>query len=163
MGIELVRIDDRLIHGQVVVGWVKKMGAECILVCDDEAAQDPLQRELMQMAVPSQITLFILTVQDTFKKIKEGAFKDACTILLLSSPFALLRLTNMGAFFPSINIGGIREREGRRMIFPQVHLTEEEAMGLLLLVKMGAQIFVQMVPGEQPQYIEKRIREVFCV
>ena len=86
-----VRIDDRLIHGQVVEGWVNYLKATCILVADDKVAANALQRSIMEISVPHGLKVFIGTVADISEQVRSAALSAERAILLFSNPIDALR------------------------------------------------------------------------
>ena len=102
MSIQLIRIDDRLIHGQVVVGWVKALGIERLVVVNDAIAQNGMQKTLMEMAVPSGLKVYFFTVSEAANNFKSEPTKER-SLLLFSNPEDALEFSRQGgSLLPSM-------------------------------------------------------------
>jgi mannose/fructose/N-acetylgalactosamine-specific phosphotransferase system component IIB len=146
----LVRIDDRLIHGQVVVGWVRSNDVTCILVVDDKIAKDKVQCSLLRMATPVGVKAEILTLEDAVEKIKADAFKGENVMILARGPQTILDLINRGIEIPSVNIGNVRSMEGRNELVRHVYATPDEVKLWQELDKKNVKMSAQILP-DQPK------------
>lgn len=126
MAIDLVRIDDRFIHGLVVVGWVRAIRCKQIVVANDKVAANELQKTLMKIATPPDIEVLIVSIDEAIKLIKEGRFDTISTMLLIANPQDALRLVQKGVNIKSINVGGMKFAKGRKQLFPSISMSEEE-------------------------------------
>ncbi len=148
MSLVLARIDDRLIHGQVVVGWARATQANCIVVANDAVAADPMQRTLLPMAVPQSIDVVIYRVREAAEKLSGGAHASKRVILLFSSPMDTLAFMKAGGELQELNVGGIRFGPGKEQVRKSVSLGPDEKAALRELSQAGLEIYLQMVPGE---------------
>ena len=149
MRLVLARIDDRLVHGQVVVGCCEPLRARRVVLCDDEVAADPLQSSLYQAATPPEIELEVLSLEaaaSRLRELEEGGFAVP-TILVVGSPQAMLALHERGVGLESVNLGGLHHRPGRVEHWPGIFVDEAELDALRELVRRGLSILVQTVPG----------------
>jgi len=146
MSIDLIRIDDRFIHGQVVVGWVKAIGCKQIVVANDKVATNELQKKLMKAATPAGIEVFIVSIQEAIKLIKEGKFEPLSTMLLIANPKDALRLVQGGVPIKSINIGVMKFTTDRKQLFPSISMNEEEIKICHQLSNYGIEIEVRTSP-----------------
>ncbi len=144
----LVRIDDRLIHGQVVVGWTRSTGVTCILVVDDKTAQDKIQCSFLRMATPVGVKAEILTLETAVAKIKADAFKGETVMILVRGPQTILDLINQGIEIPSINIGNVRSMEGRDKLVTHVYATPDEVKVWKELDKKNVKMSAQILPDQ---------------
>jgi len=144
----LVRIDDRLIHGQVIVGWARSLGVNCIVVANDEFSHDEFQKELVAMACPPNMEILILGVEEAISKFKGGEFEDKRTILLLDTPKDALRLIKEGVKISEINVGGMRSANDRIKILPWVFLNEEEISIFRQIRYLGVKLEARAVPTD---------------
>src|SRR5512135_1816152 len=108
------RIDDRLIHGQVVEGWVNFLKATTILVADDKVAANPLQRSIMEIAVPQGLKVIIGTVDEICRRLHAPDLEKERVILLFSNPADVLRSLRCGIACEALNIGGMHYVPGKR-------------------------------------------------
>ena len=151
MSIVLSRIDDRLLHGQVVIGWGRPLGIDLIILVDDQVATSDWEQELYRMAVSSDIEVRFLTVAQASAQMtgwqsngKRGMVLtgdlDTMAALRAASPEVIQR----------INLGGIHHRPGRRERLPFLYLTDQELNTLRALEAGGALITAQDLPTTPP-------------
>lgn len=150
MTIELVRLDDRLIHGQVVVGWGNALGIECIVLVDDEISHSKWEQDIYGMGIPGNMNLVFATVAEARTRMSE--FRDAKykIAVLLRSVKDAVRLCDGVDAIRSVNVGGLHMSEGRRERLPYVYLTDEEASMLHGLAERGVAVSAQDVPSAAP-------------
>ena len=148
MKLELVRIDDRFIHGQVAVGWVKSLSIDQIIVANDMIATDDLQKTLMEMATPPGVSVDILTVDESIAKINSGIYLNKKVILLIDSPLDAMKIIQGGINIGKINIGGMRYKEGKEQITRTVSLSKEDREKFIALNKLGVILELRAVPSD---------------
>ena len=154
MAVALVRVDDRLIHGQVVVGWMPALGANSILVINDAVAADPLQRNLLPLAVPPDISVRISRVSDAIEALLDcGQDEEDKVIVLFANPVDVLNCVKAGAQIRRLNLGGMRFGPGKTQVDPAISLGSEDIAALHGLKKIGISVSIQMVPDEKPRDI----------
>lgn len=157
----LARIDDRLIHGQVVEGWVNFLKATCILVADDRVAANPLQRSIMEISVPEGLKVVIATVEDICGKLRSSAFGDERSILLFSNPRDVVRAFQAGLECRTVNLGGLHYVPGKRKIMDVLAVDDADLGALQELLRRGVKVEIQTVPTERPQLLEK-VLKAYC-
>lgn len=147
MAIVLCRIDDRLIHGQVVIGWGRALGIQLIILVDDQVASSAWEQELYRMAVAPEIDVQFVTVTDAAARTAEWQSNGKRALLLTGDleTMAALRLASPEVV-QRINLGGIHHRPGRRERLPFLYLTDQELKSLLALEAGGAVITAQDLP-----------------
>ncbi len=126
MSIELVRIDDRFIHGLVAVGWVRAINCKQIIVANDKVAANEMQKKLMMLATPEGIKAFILSIKEAAELIKQGKFESQVTMLLIGNPNDALRLVQEGVKIKNIKVGVMKFTPDRKQIFPSISMNEKE-------------------------------------
>jgi mannose/fructose/N-acetylgalactosamine-specific phosphotransferase system component IIB len=146
MPIVLYRIDERLIHGQVVVGWVNSLGVDRIVLANDKVASNPWERELYLACVPPEIKATILSMDQAIRKISNDGFRKEKTIFLIDSPFDILRMLGKRVKIDCINVGGIHYKEGRKRILPYLYLSPSEISAFKKLFFLGIRCECQDVP-----------------
>jgi mannose/fructose/N-acetylgalactosamine-specific phosphotransferase system component IIB len=151
MPIVLCRIDDRLIHGQVVIGWGRAMGIELIILVDDQVASSDWEQELYRMAVAPEIEVRFVTVADATAHMAEWQSNGKRGLMLTGDveTMATLRTSNPEVV-QRINLGGIHHRPGRRERLPFLYLTDQELSSLQSLEAAGAVITAQELPSTPP-------------
>ena len=148
------RIDNRLIHGQVVTTWVNVKNIESIIVVNDKVAGDKIQKNILAMAAPAGIKVHAFGVKQFADITKKQPIKKR-TMLLFTNSIDVLELVNYGVEIPGLNIGGMRYQEGRKQLTKALSVTPEEAAFKELLEK-GIDVTIQMVPNDE----KKDIKEV---
>ncbi len=151
MSVILARVDDRLIHGQVVVGWARALEADCLVVANDAVAADPLQRTLLPMAVPPQMKVAILRLPEAVDAIVRGGLPGHRAILLFASLPDAARFHASGGPLGELNIGGIRLAPGRQVVRTAVALGREDVAAARELAAGGVVMTLRMVPSESPE------------
>ena len=150
MTVALVRVDDRLVHGQVVVGWGRPLRAAFIVVIDDALAASDWEQELYRLGAPPDLTLEFATVAEATAR-RAGWEADPRTgIVLLGDVHTATALAAAGVRFPRLNLGGIHHRPGRAERLPYVFLTDDEIVGLRALAQAGVEVTAQDVPATRP-------------
>jgi D-glucosaminate PTS system EIIB component len=151
MSIELFRIDDRLIHGQVVIGWGRPLGIDLIILVDDHVAASDWEQDLYRMAVSPEIEVRFVTVADAATQMSEWQANGRRGLVLTGD---LETMAALHAASPEtvqhINLGGIHHRPGRRERLPYVYLTDQELRTLLALEASGAAVTAQDLPTTSP-------------
>jgi mannose/fructose/sorbose-specific phosphotransferase system IIB component len=159
MPIVLTRIDDRLIHGQVVVGWAQALRANHIVVINDEIVKNDMQKFLFRMATPTDINLSILSVSEAAEKIKARAFDDDCAMLLAKSPEDIYRLIKAGGRVPEVNIGGMHFAEDKVQLFDAIFVDKKDVEMIEKINGLNVALEVRMVPTDSKKDVMKAIEE----
>jgi mannose/fructose/N-acetylgalactosamine-specific phosphotransferase system component IIB len=146
MPIVLYRVDERLIHGQVVVGWGNSLKFDRVVLVNDQVASNAWERELYLACVPPEIKATILSVDEATEKILQKGFQEERTVVLVDSPADILRLMERGVEIRSLNVGGIHSRRGRRKILPYLFLGEEEVSAFRKIISCGVKCECRDVP-----------------
>jgi PTS system mannose-specific IIB component/fructoselysine and glucoselysine-specific PTS system IIB component len=149
VSIVLNRVDDRLIHGQVVVGWGQPLDIRFIVLVDDEVAQSEWEQELYRMGAPPEMTVYFHSVQDAARVLPAYREDVRPGILLTGTAAAMLRLVET-AGVREVNIGGIHHRAGRKQRLRYVFLSAEEEQLLRDMQARGAVVTAQDVPATHP-------------
>jgi mannose/fructose/N-acetylgalactosamine-specific phosphotransferase system component IIB len=151
MSIVLFRIDDRLIHGQVLIGWGRPLGIDLIVLVDDQVAASTWEQELYRMAVPSEIEVRFVTVAEAAAQMTDWQSNGKRGLVLTGDleTMAALRAASPQVV-QRINLGGIHHRPGRRERLPFVYLTDQELRTLQALETGGAVITAQDLPTTPP-------------
>lgn len=150
----LTRIDNRLIHGQVGVTWVNHLGANLIVVANDEVADDEVQQNLMDMVVPDVIGTRYFTLQKTIDVI-HMASDDQLIFMVCRTPQDVLKLVEGGVPIKKVNIGNMHFSEGKQQVTSTVSLDESDKEAFRKLHKLGVQLEIRRVPDEKAEDILK--------
>lgn len=145
----LVRIDNRLIHGQVMTMWSKTNGVNYILAVDDTSANDPVMTSVYKMAVPSTLGVAIMTVKEAAENFKNNTLKDKTYLVLIKDVETAHRLYVEGFKFEELQIGNLVNTKGTKMLHKNSRLSEEHMPLLLDLKEKGVKVYTQSVPTEK--------------
>jgi len=145
MSLALVRLDDRLIHGQVVVGWGQPLNVAFIILVDDEVRDSAWEQDLYRMGVPPSIEVVFASVEEARRRIPDWEADPRVGILLAGDIDTMTALV-AGGNIPRVNLGGIHHRTGRSERLRYVYLTDEEAAKLRRLASDGIEVTAQDVP-----------------
>jgi PTS system mannose-specific IIB component/fructoselysine and glucoselysine-specific PTS system IIB component len=150
MSLDLVRVDDRLIHGQVVVGWGRELQSDLIVLADDEVAANEWEQELYCMGAPVGMKVEFTTVEDAAGSVDRWAHSDCRTIILVSDIGSLERLCNGAPSIRKVNLGGVHNEGDRHQHLPYLFLSDAEVVQLRSLAKRGIDITAQDLPTAAP-------------
>jgi PTS system mannose-specific IIB component len=153
--IVFIRIDDRLIHGQVVEGWVNFLKANSILVADDAVAANTMQRSIMEISVPQGLRVSIGKVEDICDEVRSSLSSRERAILLFSNPAAVLRAIQLGLPCRELNIGGMHYTPGKRKLIDVLAVDDRDLEALRKITARGVKVTVQTVPNQKPLPLEK--------
>ncbi|MGO2082535.1 mannose/fructose/sorbose PTS transporter subunit IIB [Vagococcus sp.] len=151
MKVCLVRIDDRLIHGQVATVWTKQSKVNRIIVVSDEVAKDELRKLLLTQAAPPEVKVNVIPVQkliETFKDIRIFS-SQARVMLLFTNPSDVRRVTEQGIPITEINVGGMSFQTGKKMITNAVAVDTKDIEAFKYLHNQGIPIEIRKVVADQ--------------
>lgn len=151
--IVLARVDDRLIHGQVMTAWIQYTGGNHIVIVDDVTAQDDFTKQIMQMAVPAGIKLDIYNVQEAPQKI--NANQTGKLIILAKTPQVFLQLIQAQVALPGVIIGGMGANKGRQKVYKNIFMNAAEKQAVQAIGSQGVKVKIQVIPDEKALSIEK--------
>jgi PTS system mannose-specific IIB component/fructoselysine and glucoselysine-specific PTS system IIB component len=147
MSLALVRLDDRLIHGQVVVGWGQPLNAAFIVLVDDEVRGSEWEQDLYRMGVPATMEVVFASISEAERRLPEWEADARPGILLTGDIDTMAAVVAAAAGrIRRVNVGGVHHRAGRTERLRYVYLTEEEAAKLRRLASNGIEVAAQDVP-----------------
>ncbi|MEF9892728.1 PTS galactosamine transporter subunit IIB [Anaerorhabdus sp.] len=150
----LTRIDNRLVHGQVGVTWTKTIGANLIVVCDEEAANDQLQQQLMTFTAKSSgVGIRFFTVDFTAQVI-DNASPDQKIFLVVKTPATVRALIEKGVHLKDINVGNMHFSNGKRALTKKVYVDDQDMADLKFAAEHGSNVYCQDVPGDSIEKIQ---------
>ncbi|MCC6928601.1 MAG: PTS sugar transporter subunit IIB [Gemmatimonadaceae bacterium] len=150
MALELYRIDDRLIHGQVVVGWGQPLDLRFIVLVDEEVAASDWEQELYRMGVPPEMDVYFESLADAAARLAEHQADPRAGLLLTGDIETMARLVEATRAIPSVNLGGIHHKTGRVQRLRYVFLSPAEEAALRELSRSGVEVTAQDVPAARP-------------
>ena len=147
MSVELFRIDDRLIHGQVVVGWGQTLGVTFLVLVDDEVRASEWEQELYRMGVPHEVSVTFASVEEAAARLASWQRDEHRGIVLTGDVGTMARLcAATGTAVRKVNVGGVHYRDGRKERLRYVYLNDAEAETLRALASAGVEVTAQDVP-----------------
>jgi mannose/fructose/N-acetylgalactosamine-specific phosphotransferase system component IIB len=148
VSVVLYRVDERLIHGQVVVGWGARLRPDRIVVVDDDLATSAWEQELYAMGVPDEVAAEFVGVADALERLPVWQASDERVLMLTRDIATLTRTARTGLLRGvEVNIGGIHHAPGRKRVLRYVFLSDQEREALRDLSEQGIQITARDLPG----------------
>ena len=148
MPIVLYRVDDRLIHGQVVVGWATRLGAQAVVVVDDTLAASEWEQQLYRAGLSEEMGIEFVTVEEARRRLPEWRASAVRAILLTRDLATMRRLAEGGALEGvEVNVGGLHEAPGRRRVRSYLFLGPEDRAEISALLREGVRVSGRDVPG----------------
>jgi PTS system mannose-specific IIB component len=154
MSLALVRVDCRLVHGQVVETWLPHTGANCLLVANDDLAANAFLRSVMELAVPPSIHVVFCAVDEAAAKLSEIDRYGEKAILLCSTFSDALRIFRSGVRFPSLNVGNLNYAAGKVEISPSVFFSPEDFDVVHCFCHNGVGVVVRATPFDAGTFYE---------
>lgn len=139
MEIKIARIDERLVHGQVITSWCKKFSINKIVVIDDDVARDPFMSQVITLSAQAGMEIIIKEVSKALEFLKEGT-ASGNIMLLFKNPIAVLDLVKTGYVLPEVNLGNIGSSPTRKRISKNVSLTSEEIDMVNRIIEAGTRV-----------------------
>lgn len=157
--ISLYRVDDRLVHGQVVLGWGQSLQASFIVLVDDAVAGSEWEQELYQMGVPPEMELYFADVEEAARSHDSWVADRRAGILLTPDLSTMERLLGSVQGIRNVNLGGVHHRPGRAQRLRYVYLTPAEEDLLRRLEEGGIRVTAQDVPTARPVTLAELLSE----
>lgn len=149
--IVLARIDNRLIHGQVLEAWLPFVQADCIVVASDEVAAKPLQKKLMAAAVPREIPVIIGSLAEIAEFFSRNDSEDRRILLLFASPESALQGYRLGIPFSELNLGNLPGGDGKRRVSCTISLSDDDLSTFRHLAACGVRVMARCLPSDEAQ------------
>lgn len=157
MKLVLTRIDNRLIHGQVLETWVPFVKANCIVVANDEIAGNPLKKMMMQVSVPSQMRVEIGTVADSVALLKSSELDHCRVLLLFGTTSDAVSAYHLGLDYARLNLGNLQADKGKARLSCTLFLNPTDLDDLELLDQAGIKITSRCIPADSERSWRKLI------
>ena len=150
-GLVHVRIDDRLIHGQVAVYWCNAVGATRIMLANDAMYDNEVQKAALRLAVPAGLKSSFLDVKTAASNLAAGKYAGQRVILVVRRPSDVLRLIDAGVEIDAVNVGNVPAREGTVSLYKTINLLPEEIEEVKELNNRGVNLTGKMVPDNSDE------------
>lgn len=148
MSLVLTRIDNRLIHGQVLETWLPYVHANCLVVANDEISSSPLKRMMMEASVPSRIRVEIGSIVEITELFESGELDDLRVLLLFANTADSLLALRRGLRFERLNLGNLHAGVGKTQFSCTVFLDPEDVANLEQLEGAGIDISARCIPAD---------------
>lgn len=152
--IVLARIDDRLIHGQVITAWVKHVGANAIVIVDNELAKNKLMQRIYVASTPSDTELKILSMEEAIEYLK-GGNSSSKVLVLAKVPQILEELIEREVNISDVILGGMGSNATRKKIIRNAYANDDEVDSMKRMMKKGISVSFQLVPDEKNTDLNK--------
>lgn len=147
--IVLTRIDDRLVHGQVMTSWLNFTGANKIMIVDDGVAKDMFMKNVLATVLPANISLEICGVEDGSARIKGGFDPRDRVIILVKYPATIWRMMENGVKLDKVNVGGMGVSGTRKKFYKNISVSEEEKEIFRKIIGTGCVVTVQIIAEDK--------------
>ncbi|AYL95695.1 PTS sugar transporter subunit IIB [Mucilaginibacter celer] len=155
--IKLIRIDDRLVHGQVAFTWTPALGADCLLIANDKVAKDEFMKMTLSLAKPAGTKLLIKTVKDAATFLNDEKSKNAKVLVLINNIKDAAALAADVPEITSVNFGGLRSKEGSKLISKAIAVNDDDIAVIREMLAKGIELEVRQVPTDNRQLVESLI------
>lgn len=153
--IKLLRVDHRLLHGQVAFAWTSSISADCILIANDDVVTNDLRKMSMKLAKPNGVKLVIKSIEDSIEAINSGVTDKYKLLIVVESIADACKLAKGCEQVKSINLGGTKANEKTKSISKAVNILPDEIEMLKELIDKGVEVEIRMVPDDNKILAEK--------
>ena len=155
--IKLMRVDHRLIHGQVVFSWTSYLDADCILVASDSVVHDEIRKTTMKLSRPDGVKLVIKDIDDSAKAINSGKTDRYNLFIVVESIEDAERLSSQCPSIKEINLGGVKKTDDRRRLSAAVYANDSEIKLIQKMLNSGINVEIRQIPSDKLIKAEKVI------
>lgn len=145
MTISLMRIDDRLIHGQVATSWAKAVKCEAIFAVSDEVAQDELRKNLLLQIAPEHLKAYVIPVEKAIKVYHNPKYASRHVLWLVTKPEDIVRLIEGGVKIDKVNVGGMTYKDGNKQLSDAITVGKADVAAFRKLLDLGVELSMQKV------------------
>ena len=151
MSVVLARVDDRLIHGQVVTSWVSFSGGKRIVIVDDGTAKDPFMTNVCKKLAPMGTTVEVYDIDGSIDVLKECVESEEIkALVLVRFPQTILACVERGVPIRELIVGGMGMRGKRRKLYRNISADDEERAAMKRLDELGCKVYVRILPKDKP-------------
>ena len=150
------RIDDRLIHGQVMTQWIQQTSADEVLIIDNGVAKDTFIQMVMKSSVPSKIKLTVKSEEEAITYLNDESNGENI-IILVKTPLTIVNIIEKGITIESVNVGGIGARAGRKKLYKNISASDEELNAFRVLIDKNVDVFFRVVVTDSKESVGKHI------
>lgn len=155
--IVLTRIDDRLIHGQFVTSWLNRLHVNSLLIIDNELSKNDFMKKIYKSALPNNLELNILNLEDSIGFILSNSIPIKQTIILAKNPFYIEGILHANIPINHLVLGGMGATDDRKRLYRNIHVSLQELQSMKRILNMKCKIYYQLVPDDSPVDMSKII------
>ncbi|HTD99806.1 MAG TPA: PTS sugar transporter subunit IIB [Mucilaginibacter sp.] len=152
--IKLTRIDDRLVHGQVAFTWTPALGVDCLIVANDKVAKDEFMKMTLGLAKPAGTKLLVKSLADAATYLNDEKNKNLKVLLIINSVKDAAVMADQISEIRSINFGGIRLKDGAKLISKAVAVNDDDVAIIRNLLSKEIELEIRQVPTDNKQMVE---------
>ncbi len=156
----MVRIDNRLVHGQILESWVPFLKAAKIIVVNDQVASDLFMESVIKMAVPSDIQVFVYPVEEFAKSYAGSPAIARDTIILFADVADVIDAYRWGFRFETLNIGNVNGGSDKRCVISHIFMNSKEINDLMMLANAGVDVEIRGVPPDKPLQFSAAVKKM---
>lgn len=149
--IKLLRVDHRLLHGQVAFSWTQELGVDCILIANNDVPNNEIRKTAMKLAKPQGVKLVIKNISDSIKALKSGVTDKYKLFIVVESVADAYSLATAYPQINHINLGGTKPADGTKQISKAINVTNKDESKLKELVNQGCEIEIRQVPNDKKE------------
>ncbi|WP_338199760.1 PTS sugar transporter subunit IIB [Lactobacillus rizhaonensis] len=149
--IKLLRVDHRLLHGQVAFSWTQELGVDCILIANNDVPNNEIRKTAMKLAKPQGVKLVIKNISDSIKALKSGVTDKYKLFIVVESVADAYSLATAYPQINHINLGGTKPADGTKQISKAINVTNDDESKLKELVNQGCEIEIRQVPNDKKE------------
>ena len=159
--LKLIRVDERLLHGQVAIGWTSNSGANTILVANDEAQKDKVKAMALDLAKPSGVKLYIRSVAESGPIVEKFASAKKAQVLVLVRTIqdALKLIQNSNGVIKELNVGGLKFEDGKKKLNDYVAVSDQDIVDLKTIQKLVVNLDFRMLPRDKKLSLADLLKE----
>lgn len=152
-----MRIDHRLVHGQVAFSWVTAINANCILAANDDAAHNEIQMTALQLAAPQGVKVVVKTIAESIQQINSGVTDKYRLLIVVKNVQDAWHLISECKQIKELNVAGTNKTDNSEQVTSAVYLTAKDKQELKMLSASGVRVFSQMVPSDKSIDLIKKL------
>lgn len=160
MELVLIRIDSRLIHGQVATSWVKATKPEAIFAVNDGVAEDKIRKSLLLQVAPEGVKSFVIPVEKAIAVYNNPKYATTKVLLLVTNPTDLVRLIEGGVDIKKVNVGGMTYSEGDKMISQAVAINKNDLAAFKKLDEMGVELEIRQLASSSAENLNAKLDSI---
>lgn len=158
--VKLMRVDERLLHGQVAVTWVSNVAPEAILIANDEIMENEMAKMALKMAKPAGINLAIRSIEEGAKLLNDPRSQEIGIFVIVRNITDAVRLTRQTGSIKHVNIGGVKKKEGGKLIAAAVYVNDDDIAKLRELQELTETVEFRMVPADSAKNLKDVLKNL---